>query len=64
MEAVAESDENGFFVVELARRETQCQINNDGKNNHAGDANSRALSVGRDHCQGARREGDNGDDDG
>jgi hypothetical protein len=56
-----------FFVIVvvavLARQEAQHQINNSNKNNHAGDAKGRALGVGHDLCQGARREGDNGNDD-
>ncbi len=42
----------------------QCQVDNNGKNGGADDANGRALCVEGDHCKRSGGEGDNGDDDG
>jgi len=42
----------------------QCQVDNNGKNGGADDANGRALCVEGDHRKRSGGEGDNGDDDG
>ena len=53
-----------FFEVTLAARESQCQIDNNGENDQADDANGRALCVDGDHCKRSGGERDDGDDDG
>ncbi len=53
-----------FFFVTLAGRETQCQVDNNGDNNRADDANGRALGVDDDRRKRSGGERDDGDDDG
>ena len=53
-----------FFVVSLAGRESQLQVDNEGENDQADDANGRALGVDGNRCEGAGREGDDGNNDG
>ena len=52
-----------FFVVSLAGREPQCQVDSEGENDRADDANRRALGVDGNRREGAGGEGDDGDDD-
>ena len=53
-----------IFVVTSAGRESQCQVDNNGENNQADDANRRALCIDSDHHERSRGEDDNGSDDG
>ena len=73
MDAVAEGNKiiiivGGCFVVfccfvELVRRESQRQINDDGESDRTGGADRRAAGVDHNHCQRARRKGnDRGND--
>ena len=48
----------------LAGRESQRQVDNNGENDQADDANGRALCVDGDHHERSGGEGDDGDDDG
>ncbi len=50
--------------MSLAEREPQRQVDSNGENNRADDANGRALSVDGNRREGAGREGDDGNDDG
>ncbi len=48
----------------LAGRELQCQVDNNGKNDRADDADGRALCVDGNRRERSGGEGDDGDDDG
>ncbi len=48
----------------LAGRELQCQVDNNGKNDRADDANGWDLGVDGDRRERSGGEGDNGNDDG
>ena len=50
--------------MKLAGRETQHQVDNNGEDDRAEDANGRALGVDGDHRERSGGEHDNGDDDG
>ena len=52
------------FFVSLAGREMQRQVDNNGENNRADDADGRALCVDGDRRERSGGEGDDGDDDG
>ena len=52
-----------FFVETSAGRESQCQVDNNGENDRADDANGRALCVDGDRRERSGGEGDDGDDD-
>ena len=52
-----------FFVATLARRESQRQVDNNGKNDQADDADGRALCVDGNRRERSGGEGDDGDDD-
>jgi len=56
---------NNFFFVDatLAGRESQRQVDNNGENDRADDADRRALCVDRDRRKRSGGEGDDGDDD-
>ena len=57
---------NIFFVfvdAMLGGRESQCQVDNNGKNDQADDADGRALCVDGDCRERSGGEGDDGDDD-
>jgi hypothetical protein len=45
-------------------RESQRQVDNNGENDQADDANRRALGVEGDRCERSGGEGDNGNNDG
>ncbi len=47
----------------LAWRESQCQVDNNGENDQADDANGRALCVDGNCRERSRGEGNDGDDD-
>jgi len=53
-----------FFVLTLVGRESQCQVDNNGKNDRADDADGRALCVDGNRRERSGGEGDDGDDDG
>ena len=53
-----------FFVEALAGGEPQGQVDDEGKNDRADDADGRALGVDGNRREGAGGEGDDGDDDG
>ncbi len=53
-----------FFCVTSAGRESQSQVDNNGENDRADDANGRALCIDDDCCKRSGGEGDDGDDDG
>ncbi len=53
-----------FFVVSRERRETQRQVDNNGKNDRADDADGWALCVDGDRRERSGGEGDDGNDDG
>ena len=53
-----------YFILTLAGRESQCQVDNNGKNDRADDADGRALCVDGDRRERSGGEGDDGDDDG
>jgi len=53
-----------FYDVTLAGRESQHQVDNNGENDRADDANGRALGVDGDRREGSGGEGDDGNDDG
>jgi len=57
---------NCFFVflLMLAGRESQRQVDNDGENDQADDADGQALCVDGDRCERSGGEGYNCDDDG
>jgi hypothetical protein len=52
-----------FFFVMLAGRETQRQVDNNGENDRADDANGRALRVDGDRRERSGGERNDGDDD-
>ncbi len=47
----------------LAGRETQCQVDNNGENDQADDANGQALCVDGDRCKRSGGEGDDSNND-
>ncbi len=47
----------------LAGRESQCQVDNNGKNDQVDDADRRALCVDGDRCERSGGEGNDGDND-
>ena len=51
-----------YFFVTLAGRESQRQVDNNGKNDQADDANGRALCVDGNHRKRFGGKGNNGDD--
>ena len=53
-----------FFVATLAGRESQCQVDNNGKNDQADNANGRALCLESDRRKRSGGEGGDSDDDG
>ena len=53
-----------IFFVSLAGRETQCQVDNNGEDDRADDANGRALGVDCNRHERSGGERDDGDDDG
>ena len=53
-----------FFFLTLARRKSQCQVDNNGENDRADGADGRALCVDGDRRERSGGEGDDGDDDG
>jgi hypothetical protein len=53
-----------FFVVALAWRKLQSQVDNEGENNRADDANGRALGVDGDRRKRTGGKRDDGDNDG
>ena len=53
-----------FFLWTLARRKSQCQVDNNGENDRADGADGRALCVDGDRRERSGGEGDDGDDDG
>ncbi len=48
----------------LARQEAQCQVDNEGKDHQADDADRQALGTDGNRREEAGRKGDDGDDDG
>ena len=48
----------------LAWRESQCQVDNNGENDRADDANGRALCVDSNRHERSRGKGNDGDNDG
>jgi hypothetical protein len=52
-----------FFVATLAGRESQRQVDNNGDNDQADDADGRALCVDGDRRERSGGEGDDGNDD-
>ncbi len=52
-----------FFFKTSAGRELQSQVDNNGENDRADDANGRALCVHGNSCERSGREGDDGDND-
>ncbi len=53
-----------FLFLLLAGRETQRQVDDNGENNRADDADGGALGVNGDRRERTGGEGDDGDDDG
>ncbi len=53
-----------FFLALVAWRKPQSQVDNNGENDHADDANGRALGVDGDRRKRTGGKSDNGDDDG
>ena len=53
-----------FFDVMLTGRESQRQVDDDGENDRADDANGRTLCVDGDRRERSGGERDDGDDDG
>ena len=53
-----------FFVEALAGGEPQGQVDDDGENDRADDADGRALGVDGDRCERSGGERDDGYDDG
>jgi hypothetical protein len=51
-----------YIFVTLAGREKQRQVDNNGMNDQADDANGRALGVDGDRCERSGGESDDGDD--
>ena len=52
------------FFLALAWRKPQSQVDNEGKNDRADDANGRALGVDGDRHKRTGGKSDNGDNDG
>ena len=53
-----------FYVVTLVGRESQHQVDSNGENDRADDANGRALGVDGDRRERSGGEGEDGNDDG
>ena len=53
-----------FFFLALAWRKPQSQVDNEGENDRADDANGRALGVDGDRRKRTRGKSNDGDDDG